>query len=43
MLSETKLPIARIAEALGFNSAAYFTRAFQHRTGKTPSVFRRGG
>lgn len=43
MLSETKLPIARIAEALGFNSAAYFTRAFQHRTGKTPSAFRRAG
>lgn len=43
MLSETKLPIARIAEALGFASAAYFTRAFQHRTGKTPSTFRRSG
>lgn len=43
LLSETKLPIARIAEALGFTSAAYFTRAFQHRTGKTPSAFRRSG
>lgn len=43
MLSETRAPIARIAEALGFNSAAYFTRAFQHRTGKTPSAFRRSG
>lgn len=43
LLSETKLPIARIAESLGFTSAAYFTRAFQHRTGKTPSAFRRSG
>lgn len=43
MLSETRLPIAHIAEALGFTSAAYFTRAFQHRTGKTPSAFRRSG
>jgi AraC-like DNA-binding protein len=43
MLSETKLPVARIAETLGFNSAAYFTRAFQQRTGKTPTAFRRSG
>jgi len=43
LLSETKLPIVRISEALGFTSAAYFTRAFQHRTGKTPSAFRRTG
>ncbi|MCB2115935.1 MAG: helix-turn-helix domain-containing protein [Rhodobacteraceae bacterium] len=43
LLSETRLPIVRISEALGFTSAAYFTRAFQHRTGKTPSAFRRAG
>ena len=43
LLSETRMPIARVSEALGFTSAAYFTRAFQHRTGKTPSAFRRGG
>jgi AraC family transcriptional regulator, transcriptional activator of pobA len=43
LLSETKLPIARVSEQLGFTSAAYFTRAFQHRTGKTPSAFRRQG
>ncbi|WP_347310120.1 AraC family transcriptional regulator [Defluviimonas sp. SAOS-178_SWC] len=41
LLAETGMPIARISEALGFTSAAYFTRAFQHRTGKTPSAFRR--
>ena len=41
MLVETRLPVGRIGEALGFTSAAYFTRAFQHRTGTSPSAFRR--
>lgn len=43
LLSETTMPVARISETLGFTSAAYFTRAFQHRTGKTPTAFRRMG
>ncbi|MEZ5747080.1 MAG: AraC family transcriptional regulator [Paracoccaceae bacterium] len=43
MLSESTLPIGQVAQQLGFASAAYFTRAFQHRTGKTPSAFRRHG
>ncbi len=43
LLTETKLPVAAIADTLGFTSAAYFTRAFQTRTGKTPSAFRRQG
>lgn len=43
LLAETKLPVAAIADTLGFTSAAYFTRAFQTRTGKTPSAFRRQG
>lgn len=43
LLSETKTPVGKIAEQLGFNSPAYFTRAFQHLTGKSPSVFRRTG
>ncbi|MCX7888126.1 MAG: AraC family transcriptional regulator [Rhodobacteraceae bacterium] len=43
LLSETKLPVGQISEALGFTSPAYFTRAFQHRTGKTPSAFRKQG
>jgi AraC-like DNA-binding protein len=43
LLSETREPIGKIAEGLGFASAAYFTRAFQHRTGSTPSAFRRQG
>jgi len=41
LLVETRLPVGRIAEQLGFNSPAYFTRAFQHLTGKSPSAFRR--
>ncbi len=41
LLSETKMPVARIGETLGFNSPAYFTRAFQHLTGQSPTAFRR--
>jgi len=41
LLAETDMPVNRIADSLGFNSAAYFTRAFHHQTGKSPSAFRR--
>ena len=41
LLAETRTPVGRIAADLGFNSAAYFTRAFQHLTGKSPTAFRR--
>ena len=41
MLAETRMPVARIGEALGFTSPAYFTRAFQHLTGRSPTAFRR--
>lgn len=41
MLRETKTPIQQVAATLGFTSPAYFTRAFQHHTGQTPSAFRR--
>lgn len=41
LLSETRMPISHVSRELGFTSAAYFTRAFQHRTGKTPSAFRK--
>ncbi len=41
MLSETDLPVGRIGVELGFTSAAYFARAFLHRTGTSPTVFRR--
>lgn len=42
LLAETSLPVKRIGESLGFTSPAYFTRAFQHRTGQAPTAFRRG-
>lgn len=41
LLAETRMPVGRIGEELGFTSAAYFTRAFQHRTGTSPTAFRR--
>jgi len=42
MLAETRDPVNRIAQSLGFRSPAYFTRAFLHRTGQTPTAFRKG-
>lgn len=43
LLEETELPVCDISRSLGFTSAAYFTRAFAHRTGKTPTAFRKSG
>ncbi|GHE01328.1 transcriptional regulator [Allgaiera indica] len=42
LLKETDLPVGEVSRALGFTTAAYFTRAFQNAVGKTPSAFRRG-
>ena len=36
LLAETDMPVGQIGESLGFTSPAYFTRAFQHLTGKSP-------
>jgi AraC family transcriptional regulator, transcriptional activator of pobA len=41
LLLETRLPVSKVASDLGFTSAAYFTRAFQHQTGVTPTDFRK--
>jgi AraC family transcriptional regulator, transcriptional activator of pobA len=41
LLAETRMPIADISRSLGFTSPAYFTRAFSHRTGTTPTAFRK--
>ena len=41
LLTETRLPINQIAQLLGYNSAGYFTRAFQKTAGMTPSAFRK--
>ncbi len=43
LLTETRRPVKDIAQELGFNSAAYFTRAFQKHTGETPTGFRKHG
>ncbi|MGB5557765.1 MAG: AraC family transcriptional regulator [Paracoccaceae bacterium] len=43
LLAETRTPVKDIARGLGFTSAAYFTRAFQKKTGKTPTGFRKNG
>jgi AraC-like DNA-binding protein len=41
LLTETDLPVGLIAGSLGFTSPAYFTRAFQHQVGQSPTAFRR--
>lgn len=41
MLKETKHPVKAIGETLGFQSPAYFTRAFHKQTGLSPSAFRK--
>ncbi len=40
-LIRTSLPIRDIAQALGFGSAAYFTRFITQHTGETPSTLRK--
>ncbi len=41
LLKTTRWPVARIAEAAGFASSAYFIRVFGRATGSTPAKFRR--
>ncbi len=41
LLTETAMPVSDISRSLGYTSPAYFTRAFTHRTGKTPTAFRK--
>lgn len=43
LLADTATPVKDISDRLGFTSAAYFTRAFHQKTGKTPSAFRKAG
>lgn len=40
MLMETKLPIAEIAQAVGYQNWAYFSTVFKRATGVTPSAYR---
>ena len=41
LLRDTAMPVNQIAELLGFQSAAYFTRSFQDQAKQTPTDFRR--
>lgn len=41
LLLSTDHSIAKIAELCGFTSCAYFISAFRHRSGETPSEYRR--
>lgn len=43
MLLHTDESAARVAAALGFDDASYFTRFFRRETGETPTAFRRAG
>ncbi|MDO6589579.1 AraC family transcriptional regulator [Loktanella sp. D2R18] len=43
LLRETRQSVQDIAQNLGFQSAAYFTRTFKDRTGETPTHFRNTG
>ena len=40
LLTETRLPIAEIAQMLGFADSSHFSRVFREFTGVTPSGFR---
>lgn len=40
LLRATGLPVGQIAQMLGFQSPAYFTRSFHDHTGMTPSAYR---
>lgn len=40
LLLDTTLPVKDVAQLLGYNSPAYFTRDFVHHTGQAPSEFR---
>ncbi len=40
-LAEPAPSVQEVAQALGFSSAAYFTRFIQHHTGQTPTALRR--
>ncbi len=41
LLINSDMPMKRIADALGFGSAAYFTRFCQHNFGQSPTQLRK--
>ena len=42
LLRQTALPVAQVAESLGYASQGAFARSFRRGTGLTPTAFRRG-
>jgi AraC-like DNA-binding protein len=43
LLTDTQVPLAQIAAALGYSEASAFTRAFRRWSGRTPTAWRDGG
>lgn len=41
LLTSSDTPVSQIADELGFNTAAYFSRFFRHSTGQSPISYRR--
>jgi AraC-like DNA-binding protein len=41
LLTDTRMPVQQVAEALRFSNAANFATAFRRWTGATPSEYRR--
>ncbi|GLH73839.1 transcriptional regulator [Geothrix limicola] len=41
LLSDTQLPVANIAQELGFGSLSYFSRVFRKETGLSPTLWRK--
>lgn len=42
LLASSDTPIAQIADELGFNTPAYFSRFFHKSTGQSPTMYRQG-
>jgi len=40
LLTDTQVPLAHIAAALGYSEASAFTRAFRRWSGQTPRTWR---
>ena len=43
LLTDTQVPLAQIAAALGYSEASAFTRAFRRWSGQTPKTWRNEG
>ena len=41
LLSETDLPLDRVAAAVGYEHAEYFSVAFRRQTSETPAAYRK--